>query len=88
MEILNRHTLDRRTVLRAGAATLFLPLLDAMIPSVCGQQSRDRAASHQPRRMVLIHRPLGTYHPHLVPTATGLKYETTRFLTPFEPYRG
>ena len=44
MEILNRHTLDRRTVLRAGAATLFLPLLDAMIPSVCGQQSRDRAA--------------------------------------------
>lgn len=88
MHILNRHTLDRRTVLRAGAATLSLPLLDAMIPTVCGQQSRDRAASLQPQRMVLIHRPLGTYHPHLVPAATGLKYETTRFLKPFEPYRG
>ena len=88
MHILNRHTLDRRTVLRAGAASLFLPLLDAMIPSVCGQQPLDRGASLQPRRLVLIHRPLGTYHPHLVPNATGLKYETTRFLTPFEPYRG
>lgn len=88
MHILNRHTLDRRTVLRAGAAALSLPLLDAMLPSVCGQQSRDLAASLQPRRMVLIHRPLGTYHPHLVPNAAGLKYETTRFLKPFEPYRG
>ena len=88
MHFLNRHTLDRRTVLRAGAATLSLPLLDAMIPTVYGQESRDRAATLQPRRMVLIHRPLGTYHPHLVPAATGLKYETTRFLKPFEAYRG
>jgi hypothetical protein len=38
--------------------------------------------------MVLIHRPLGTYHPHMVPTATGLKYETTRFLKSLEPFRG
>ena len=88
MNHLNRHTLDRRTVLRAGAASLTLPLLDAMIPAVYGQQTRDRAASLRPRRMVLIHRPLGTYHPHLVPAATGLEYETTRFLKPFEPYRG
>jgi len=88
MHILNGHTLDRRTVLRAGAAALSLPLLDAMIPSVCGQQSRDRAASLQPRRMVLIHRPLGTYHPHLVPSATGPNYETTRFLKPLEQHRG
>jgi len=88
MHILNSHTLDRRAVLRAGAATLFLPLLDAMIPSAVGQQSRERAASLQPRRMVLVHRPLGTYHPHLVHNTTGLTYETTRFLTPLEPFRG
>ena len=59
MHHLNRHPLDRRAVLRAGAAALSLPLLDAMLPNVCGQQSRARAASRQLRRMVLIHRPLG-----------------------------
>jgi hypothetical protein len=50
--------------------------------------ARAAAAASRPRRMVLIHRPLGTYHPHMVPTATGLKYETTRFLKTLEPFRG
>ena len=38
--------------------------------------------------MVLIHRPLGTYHPYLVPEATGPKFEATRFLKQLEPHRG
>jgi len=88
MMILNRATLDRRTVLRAGAVSLGLPLLDAMIPFAFGRQARQDAAALAPKRMVLIHRPLGTYHPHLVPTAAGPKYEATRFLKPMEPYRG
>lgn len=88
MHILNRAVLDRRTFLRAGAVTLGLPLLDAMIPAAYGQESKNRIAALQPRRMVLIHRPLGTYHPYLVPTATGPKFETTRFLKKLEPFRG
>jgi hypothetical protein len=88
MHILNQSTLDRRTFLRAGAVSLALPLLDAMIPIAYGQTSRAKSAALQPRRMVLIHRPLGTYHPYLVPTATGLNYETTRFLQKLEPHRG
>jgi hypothetical protein len=88
MNILNRATLDRRTFLRAGAVALGLPLLDAMIPSVFAEEDKARVAALQPRRMVLIHRPLGTYHPYLVPATTGSKYEATRFLQKLEPYRG
>lgn len=88
MNLLNTRLMDRRRVLRAGAVSLGLPLLDAMIPSSYGAESRAVAASMQPSRMVLIHRPLGTYHPYLVPKTTGLKYEKTRFLDKLEPFRG
>ena len=88
MHMLNRGVLDRRTVLRGGAVALALPLLDAMIPTAYGVGQRAEAAALQPRRMVLIHRGLGTYHPHLVPQTTGPQYEATRFLAKLEPYRG
>lgn len=88
MHILNRSVLDRRTVLRAGAVGLGLPLLDAMIPAAFGAEARAKAAALKPQRMVLVHRPLGTYHPHLVPTKTGPEFETTRFLKAMEPFRG
>ena len=88
MHLLNRSLIHRRTFLRAGAVSLGLPLLDAMLPAVYGQESKAKAQALQPRRMVLIHRPLGTYHPHLVPTTTGPRFETTRFLQKLEPFRG
>ena len=88
MHLLNRSLLDRRTFLRAGAVAVGLPLLDAMIPAAYGQESKARVVAFQPRRMVLIHRPLGTYHPYLVPATTGPKFESTRFLKPLEPFRG
>ena len=88
MHILNNSVLDRRLFLRAGAITLGLPLLDAMIPLAFGPKARAQVASMQPRRMVLVHRALGTYHPYLVPKSQGLQYETTRFLQKFEPFRG
>ena len=72
MHILNRRTLDRRTMLRAGAVAIGLPLLDAMLPAAYGRAARAAASALEPRRMVLIHRPLGTYHPYLVPASTGL----------------
>ena len=88
MHLLNRTTLGRRTFLRAGAVSLGLPLLEAMIPFAHGSKARAAVAALQPRRIVLIHRPLGTYHPYLVPQTTGLKYETTRFLKTLEEHRG
>lgn len=75
--------LSRRTVLRAGAASITLPLLDAMMPRV---QADSNASS--PKRIVLIHRPLGTYHPHLVPKESGPDYQATRYLKKLDAHRG
>lgn len=88
MHLLNRAVMNRRTLLRAGAVSLGLPLLDSMMPSVFGAEAKAQAAALEPRRLVLIHRPLGTYHPYMVPQATGPNFETTRFLKSLEPLRG
>lgn len=80
--------IPRRTFLRAGAAALSLPLLDAMLPS---SRFSLRAAgadeSPAPRRAVLIHRPLGTYHPYLVPEQAGADYVAPRYLVPLAAHR-
>lgn len=88
MNILNSNRLSRRTFLRAGAVSVSLPLLDAMLPVGIGAESKARAAALQPQRMVLIHRPLGTYHPYLFPEKAGPDYEATRYLKILEPHRG
>tara|TARA_R110002096_G_scaffold48836_5_gene129217 strand:- start:9163 stop:10419 length:1257 start_codon:yes stop_codon:yes gene_type:complete len=72
------NPLPRRTFLRAGAACVALPMLDAM--GAKGETA--------PKRMVLVHRPLGTYHPHLVPEQTGLNYQAPRYLQKLEEHRG
>lgn len=78
-----RH-LDRRAFLKAGAATLALPLLDAMIPF--GRAAAAVAAT--PRRMVILDRPLGTYAPYFFPEKAGIDYEAPRLLKILEPQRG
>lgn len=79
------RSLSRRTLLRSGAVAMGLPLLDAMLGrSRLWAESRDA----MPKRLVLIHRPLGTYHPYLVPLKSGLEYETTRYLQTLEKHRG
>ncbi len=88
MNILNRSRIDRRAFLRSGRAAIMLPLLDAMVPIALGAESKAKAEAMTPRRMVLIHRPLGTYHPYLIPTTTGLDYEAPRFLKKLESVRG
>ena len=87
--LLSGSRLDRRTFLRAGSVSLALPLLDAMLPAAFGAESKAQAKALQPQRMVLIHRPLGTYHPFLFPEKTGPDYEATRFLKLLRllPYR-
>ncbi len=88
MNVLNSRCLDRRTFLGAGGVSLALPLLDAMIPASLGAESKAQAKALQPQRMVLIHRPLGTFHPFLFPEKAGPDYEATRFLKLLEPHRG
>jgi hypothetical protein len=78
-----RTPLSRRSLLRAGAASVSLPFLDAMLP----RQAR-AAESAIPQRMVLLHRGLGTYHPYLVPETTGPDYAANRYLKKFEAHRG
>ena len=87
MNVLNQSRLSRRTFLRSGAVALALPFLDAMIPlGLSG--SKASAAGVQPKRMVLLHRPLGTFYDFLFPQKAGLEYEQTRFLKILEPHRG
>ena len=78
-----KKPLPRRTFLKAGAATLALPTLDAMMP--VGLRAEAKAKS--PARMVLLHRGLGTYHPYLVPEKAGKDFASTRYLKTLEAHR-
>lgn len=80
-----RKPLDRRTFLRAAGVCVGLPLLDAMIPAGLGQERRAREA--QPRRMVLIGRPLGLHTPFLFPERAGAAYEHTRYTRILDAHR-
>lgn len=80
--------LDRRAFLRAGAVSIGLPLLDAMVPVGWTARARASAVNLSPRRMVLVHRPLGSYHPFLYPASAGPDFEATRFLQKMESHRG
>lgn len=79
-----KERLSRRTLLRAGAATIALPLLDAMFPAITTAAS---STKEPPKRIVLLHRALGTYHPHLVPTDAGKGYQATRYLKQLARHR-
>ena len=77
--------LTRRTFIRAGAVSLGLPMLDAMLPEKSNAGMKPDGGI--PSRMVLIHRPLGTYHPFLVPEKSGPDYAPTRYLKPLQAHR-
>jgi hypothetical protein len=75
--------LNRRAMLRAGAVSIALPMLDVLLPRGVRADVRSTA----PKRMVLIHRPLGTYHPYLVPETAGPDYVAPRYLKQLEAHR-
>ena len=77
--------LTRRSFIKAGAVSLSLPLLDAMVPEKTNAGTKTESGI--PTRMVLIHRPLGTYHPFLVPEKVGMDYEPTRYLKPLQAHK-
>ena len=78
--------LDRRAVLRAGAVSVALPMLDLFRTG----ESRAAAAAAEgaPRRLVLVSYNLGFHAPLLFPKRPGLDYEQTRYLKLLENMRG
>jgi hypothetical protein len=85
MNYLHRQ-LSRRTLLRAGAVSIGLPLLSAMLPAGWGGEAK--AAALRPRRMLLIGRVLGTNGQYLFPEKAGPDYEATRYLKLIDRHRG
>ena len=81
-----RRRLSRRTFLRAGAVTIGLPLLNAMLPAGLGAEKK--AAALRPRRLLLITRVLGTNAEYFFPRKTGPDYEPTRYLKLIDRHRG
>jgi len=84
MAFIYRKRLNRRTFLRAGAVSIGLPLLDAMLPVSRGAD----AVAQEVKRLVILQRPLGTYAPYFFPQTAGKDYESTRFLKHIEAHRG
>ena len=78
-----RNPVSRRHILRAGAISLALPALEAMLP-----RRADAADSSAPKRLLLIGRNLGLHAPYLFPETAGLGYESTRYLKHLEAHRG
>ena len=84
MPFLIKKPLPRRTVLRGLGATLALPLLDAMLPSVT---ARARAAARPVHRFQAFYVPNGMAMEHWTPMRTGAAFDLTPILEPLGPYR-
>lgn len=76
--------LDRRTFLRASGVAIGLPFLDAMLPAGTAEVKK---AKSEPRRMLLVGRPLGMYTPFFFPEKVGRDYEPSRYLKILQPHR-
>ena len=83
MFISKKH-LPRRTFLRSAAATISLPLLDAMIPAATALA---KTAANIPPRMANIYFPHGAVMDHWTPDQVGTEFELKRLLKPLEPWQ-
>ena len=82
----NLGRVSRRRLLRAGAVSLALPLLEAMLP--VGVGAEEKTTKMRPRRLLLIGRVLGTHGDFFFPKDVGLRYTPSRYLKFLEPHRG
>jgi len=73
---------SRRTLLRSGAATLFLPFLPSALPS-----SARAATGASPKRLLFWFVPNGILYDHFRPATEGTDYELTRVLEPIAPLK-
>jgi hypothetical protein len=82
---ISKMALPRRTFLRGIGATLALPLLDAMVPSVSAGSAADPVTAVP--RMGFFYAPNGTYLPNFHPKIVGRDFELTPVLKPLEALR-
>src|SRR5262252_6798316 len=81
---LPKRAIPRRTLLRGAAATLALPLLDAMTPVF---SRRALAAGQPPHRFQTFYVPNGMAMPFWTPKGEGTSFELSPILEPLAPYR-
>src|SRR6516165_4092458 len=77
--------ISRRTVLRGLGATIALPLLDGMLPSLAKAAAGPRP--RMPRRMAFLYVPNGIWMPDWKPKEEGTDFDLPPTLAPLEPFR-
>ncbi len=85
MLLLNSRLIPRRRFLRAGAVSIGLPLLEAMLPAGARGQRNIEALS--PKRILLIGRLLGTHADYFFPQDTGPSFTPSRYLKLIDRHR-
>jgi hypothetical protein len=79
-----KKAIPRRTMLRGLGASLALPLLDAMVPSLTALQ---HTSAQPPTRFGVMYVPNGMVMGQWTPVAEGTGFELTSTLAPLAPYR-
>ena len=82
--LITRKAIPRRTVLRGIGATLALPLLDAMVPSLTALQ---KTAAKPITRFGVMYVPNGMVMEQWTPAAEGVGFELTQTLAPLSPFK-
>src|SRR2546426_7973648 len=82
--IITKKALPRRTFLRGVGATLALPLLDAMVPSMTALAATPAAPV---RRLGFIYIPMGAHMPQWTPAGSGALGELTPSLAALAPVK-
>ena len=80
-----RRALSRRTFLGGAAATLALPFLEAMRPTLVRAAGVDGVAEEAPRRLLFYYVPNGIHMPAWTPVAEGAGYDLPPILASLAP---
>jgi hypothetical protein len=83
--LITKKAIPRRAMLRGIGATLALPLLDAMVPSLTALQKTPAKAI---TRFGVMYVPNGMVMEQWTPAAEGTSFELTPTLASLEPFRG
>src|SRR5215510_11142934 len=81
---ITRKAIPRRAMLRGLGASLALPLLDAMVPSLTALQ---KTAAKPVTRFGVMYVPNGMVMEQWTPVTEGASFELTPTLAPLVPYR-
>src|SRR3954454_19836455 len=81
--IITKKALPRRTFLRGMGATLALPLLDAMVPSMTALAA---TPANPVRRLGFVYIPMGAYMPQWTPPGSGALGKLSPTLQSLSPF--